>query len=215
MLIVDLLAITLAVAFEPIPLSVLILVLSGPNGTRRGMWFLAGWVLCVLAVILIGLALGHGAHDQAKHHAATWTNWIKFLAGLALIYFAFRERKSSDSEAKEPRWMRGIDHLRGLPLAGIAAFLSPQVVVFAGTLVIVDMKLSGVLTGVLALAFLLLSCSPYVALVGIAVFRPTKSREQLDSLRRWLDSHRQQVLFIMFLVIGLYLSARAIYALAR
>jgi hypothetical protein len=110
--------------------------------------------------------------------------------------------------------MKGLDHLKGLSLAGIAAFLSPQMVVFAGTLVIVDMKLSGVLTGVLALIFLLLSCSPYVGLVGIAVFRPTQSQAQLERLRVWLDAHRQEVLFILFLMIGLYISARAIYALS-
>lgn len=214
MLVVDLIAFTGAVAFEPIPLSVLILVLSGPDGTRRGMWFLGGWMTCVLTVILIGLFLGTGTHAEAKHHASAWLNWIKLIAGVAIIYFAFRARRGGRARSKEPVWMRGIDHLNGVALAGLAAFLSPQVVVLAGTLVIVGMRLGGVGESLLAMAFLLLSCSPYVGLVGVAVFRPASSRAQLDRLRAWLDSNRQQVLFVLFLLIGLYLSARSIYALS-
>ena len=214
MLILDLVVISLAVAIEPIPITVLILVLSGPNGTRRGMWFLLGWVGCVLGVILIGLSLGHSAHAGTAHRSAGWVNWLKLIAGFALVYYAFRERRPPRPEAKQPVWMRGVDRLNGPVLVAVAAFLSPQMVVFAGTLVIVQMRLSTFSQSLLATLYLAVGCAPYVALVGTAILRPERSKQRLEGLRRFIDSHRQQVLFVLFLVIGLYLSLRSIWALS-
>ena len=214
MLILDLIVISLVVAIEPIPLTVLILVLSGPNGTRRGMWFLLGWVSCVLGVILLGLAIGHGTHSGTTHEAAGWVNWLKLVAGVALVYYAFRERRPTRPAAKQPAWIRGVDRLNGPILSALAAFLSPQVVVFAGTLVILQMHLSALSQSLLAALYLFVACSPDVALVGIAVFRPEQSTAQLEKFRAFLDANRQQVLFVLFLMIGLYLSVRSILALS-
>jgi amino acid transporter len=210
----DLVLITLAVAIEPIPLSILILVLSGPESHRRGNWFLGGWVLCVLAVILIGLALGHSVHSATPHKSDSLFDWGKLVGGIALIGYSFWVLRRHVDPNKQPSWMRGIDHLRGPVLAGLAAFLSPQLVVFAGVMVIVQLRLGAVPEGALALAFLVLSCLPYVVLVGIATFRPESSRQQLDRLREFIDRNHQQVFFVILLAIGLYLSARAIWSLS-
>jgi hypothetical protein len=62
--------------------------------------------------------------------------------------------------------------------------------------------------------YCLLATSSFLYLELAAVFAPAKSGPQLERMRKWLDSHQDQVLIAVFLLLGLWLAGKSIYLLA-
>jgi len=210
MLIVDLLLLSLAVALEPIPLTLLILVLSSERGTLRGLWFLAGWVGCLVAVLAIALLIS-GGHPVSAHHPSAIVNVLKLLAGVALLWVALYEHRRRHAPPKESTWMARIDHLNAVAVAGVAAFMVPQAVVFAAGTVVLGAHVAALGEYLVLVGFVLLGSAPYVGLVIYTAFWPQTSRQHMDRLRLWLLAHRTQVIVLVSLVVGLWLVGRTLY----
>ena len=212
-MVLDLLLIGLAITLEPFPLTAFILVLTSQRGTWKGLAFILGWLACLIAVIaavIVSTGNNPPAPNTVPSDAALA---VKLAAGVALILIALRQRRRMGQPKKPPAWMARLDQLSLWGAAGLAAFLQPWTLVAAGAATIVQAKLDTVGSYLVLILYCLLATSSFLYLELAAVFAPAKSGPQLERMRKWLDSHQDQVLIAVFLLLGLWLAGKSIYLL--
>jgi Sap, sulfolipid-1-addressing protein len=83
--------------------------------------------------------------------------------------------------------------------------------VAAGVAVIVGAKLPSWESYLALGMFCVIATSAILAMEIYAGFRPQPAQEFLARSRRWIDTHTDQVIIIVFLVLGLWLVANSIY----
>ena len=212
-MVLDLLLIGLAIALEPFPLTAFILVLTSQRGTWKGLAFILGWLACLIAVIaavIVSTGNNPPAPNTVPSDAALA---VKLAVGVVLILIALRQRRRMGQPKKPPAWMARLDQLSLWGAAGLAAFLQPWTLVAAGAATIVEAKLDTVGSYLVLILYCLLATSSFLYLELAAVFAPAKSEPQLERMRKWLDSHQDQVLIAVFLLLGLWLAGKSIYLL--
>jgi Sap, sulfolipid-1-addressing protein len=212
-MVLSLMLIGLAITLEPFPLTAFILVLSAEKGIWKGLAFILGWLACLVAVIAaVILATGD---DPPKPSTAPSTAALaaKLAIGIGLILLAARQRRRMGRPRKPPGWMARLDRLSLWAAAGLAVFLQPWALVGAGAATVVQAKLSTAGDYLTLLLFCLLATSSFLYLQLYAVFAPAKATVRLDRMRTWLDTHQDQVIVLVFLLLGFWLAANSIYLL--
>jgi len=212
--VLDLLLIGLAITLEPFPLTAFILVLTSQRGTWKGLAFILGWLACLIAVIAAVIASTGNNPPEPNTVPSDAALAVKLAVGVVLILIALRQRRRMGQPKKPPAWMARLDQLSLWGAAGLAAFLQPWTLVAAGAATIVEAKLDTVGSYLVLILYCLLATSSFLYLELAAVFAPAKSEPQLERMRKWLDSHQDQVLIAVFLLLGLWLAGKSIYLLA-
>jgi len=212
--VLDLLLIGLAITLEPFPLTAFILVLTSQRGTWKGLAFILGWLACLIAVIAAVIASTGNNPPEPNTVPSDAALAVKLAAGVVLILIALRQRRRMGQPKKPPAWMARLDQLSLWGAAGLAAFLQPWTLVAAGAATIVEAKLDTAGSYLVLILYCLLATSSFLYLELAAVFAPAKSEPQLERMRKWLDSHQDQVLIAVFLLLGLWLAGKSIYLLA-
>jgi len=211
--VLDLLVIGLGIALEPFPLTAFILVLSAERGTWKGLAFVLGWLACLVAVIAaVFLATGD---SPVKPHAvpSTAVLAVKLALGVVLILIAVRQRRRMGRPRKPPAWMARLDRLSLLSVAGLAAFLQPWTLVAAGAATVAQAKLATAGSYLVLVLFCLLATSSFLYLELYATFVPVRAGARLERMRTWLDSHQDEVIIAICLLLGLWLAGKSIYLL--
>ena len=85
--------------------------------------------------------------------------------------------------------------------------------VAAGAATVAQAKLSTAGDYVTLLLFCLIATSSFLYLELYATFAPAAAGARLDRLRTWLDTHRDQVIIVVFLLLGFWLAGKSIYLL--
>ena len=212
-MVLDLLLIGLAITLEPFPLTAFILVLTSKRGTWKGLAFILGWLACLIAVVaavIVSTGNNPPAPNTVPSDAALA---VKLAVGVVLILIALRQRRRMGQPKKPPAWMARLDQLSLWGAAGLAAFLQPWTLVAAGAATIVEAKLDTVGSYLVLILYCLLATSSFLYLELTAVLAPAKSGARLEQMRKWLDSHQDQVLIAVFLLLGLWLAGKSIYLL--
>jgi threonine/homoserine/homoserine lactone efflux protein len=213
--VLDLLLIGLAITLEPFPLTAFILLLSAHKGIWKGLAFILGWLACLVAVIAaVIVATGNNppAPQTVPSDAALA---VKLAVGVVLILIAVRQRRRMGRPRKPPAWMARLDQLSLWGAAGLAAFLQPWTLVAAGASTIVEAKLASAADYLVLVLFCLLATSGYLYLQLYATFAPAKAGVRLERMREWLDSHQDQVLITVFLLLGFWLAGKSVYLLVN
>jgi threonine/homoserine/homoserine lactone efflux protein len=211
--VLDLLLIGLAIALEPFPLTAFILILSAERGIWKGLAFILGWLACLVVVIgAVVLATGNSP-PKPQTAPSTAVIAIKLALGVVLILTAERQRRRMGRPRKPPAWMARLDRLSLLAAAGLAAFLQPWALVGAGAATIVDAKIATTGSYVALVLFCLLATSSLLYLELYATFTPATASARLERLRTWLNSHQDQVIITVCLLLGLWLMGKSIYLL--
>jgi hypothetical protein len=153
------------------------------KGIWKGLAFILGWLACLVAVIA-AVILATG-DDPPKPDTAPST-----------AVLAAR-----------------LDWLSLVAAAGLAVFLQPWALVGAGAATVVQAKLSTTGDYLTLLLFCLLATSSLLYLELYAVFAPAKATVRLDRMRTWLDTHQDQVIVLVFLLLGFWLAGNSIYLL--
>jgi threonine/homoserine/homoserine lactone efflux protein len=211
--VLDLVLIGLAITLEPFPLTAFILVLTSERGTWKGLAFILGWLACLIAVIAAVIVSTGNNPPEPNTVPSDAALAVKLAAGVVLILIALRQRRRMGQPKKPPAWMARLDQLSLWGAAGLAAFLQPWTLVAAGAATIVEAKLDTVGSYLVLILYCLLATSSFLYLELAAVFAPAKSGPQLERMRKWLDSHQDQVLIAVFLLLGLWLAGKSIYLL--
>ena len=212
-MVLDLLLIGLGITLEPFPLTAFILVLSAEKGTWKGLAFILGWLACLVAVIaavIVSTGNNPPAPQTVPSDAALA---VKLAAGVVLILIAVRQRRRMGRPRKPPAWMARLDQLSLLGAAGLAAFLQPWTLVAAGAATITEAKLGTAGSYLVLILFCLLATSSFLYLELYATFASGKAAARLERMRKWLDSHQDQVIIAICLLLGLWLAGKSIYLL--
>jgi len=211
--VLDLLLIGLAIALEPFPLTAFILVLTSERGTWKGLAFILGWLACLTAVVAAVIASTGNNPPAPNTVPSDAALAVKLAVGVVLILIALRQRRRMGQPKKPPAWMARLDQLSLWGAAGLAAFLQPWTLVAAGAATIVEAKLDTAGSYLVLILYCLLATSSFLYLELAAAFAPAKSEPQLERMRKWLDSHQDQVLIAICLLLGLWLAGKSIYLL--
>ena len=212
-MVLDLMLIGLAIALEPFPLTAFILILSAEKGTRKGLAFVLGWVACLLVVIAAVIATTGGDPPAPNTAPSTASLAVRLAIGIVLIVAAERRRRRMGRPRKPPGWMARLDGLSLLSAAGFAIFLQPWTLVAAGAATIIGAELSTPGDYLTLVLFCLLATSSFLYLELYATFAPAAAGVRLDKMRVWLDTHQDQVIILVFLLLGLWLAGKSIYLL--
>ncbi len=94
---------------------------------------------------------------------------------------------------------------------GLAPLTQPWGLVAAGVAVIVGAKLSSWESYLALVLFCVIATSAILATEIYAAFRPQPAQEFLAGSRHWIDTHTDQVIVIVSLVLGFWLVAISIY----
>jgi hypothetical protein len=85
--------------------------------------------------------------------------------------------------------------------------------VAAGVAEITAAKLTSVQSYIALLLFCIVSTAVYLVLELYAGFRPERAQAFLSGVRSWIDTHTDQVIIVVSLVLGLWLVGKSIYLL--
>jgi len=209
----DLLLIGLGITLEPFPLTAFILVLSAEKGTWKGLAFILGWLACLVAVIAAVIVTTGNNPPAPQTVPSDAALAVKLAAGVVLILIAVRQRRRMGRPRKPPAWMARLDQLSLLGAAGLAAFLQPWTLVAAGAATVVQAKLATAGSYLILILFCLLATSSFLYLELYATFATGKAAARLERMRKWLDSHQDQVIIAICLLLGFWLAGKSIYLL--
>jgi hypothetical protein len=205
----------LAITIEPFPLTAFILILSAEKGIWKGLAFVLGWLACMVAVVAAVITTTGSNPPKPDTAPSTATLAVKLALGILLILVAERRRRRMGRPRKPPRWMARLDRLSLWGAAGFAVFLQPWTLVAAGAATIVGAKLSTSVAYLTLGLFCLLSTSSFLYLELYAAFAPAAASVRLDKMRTWLDTHQDQVIVLVFLLLGFWLAGKSIYLLIK
>jgi hypothetical protein len=211
--VLDLLLIGLGITLEPFPLTAFILVLSARKGIWKGLAFILGWLACLVAVIAAVILTTGSNPPRPQTAPSTAALAVKLALGLVLILMAERQRRRMGRPRKPPAWMARLDRVSLWGAAGLAAFLQPWTLVAAGAATVVGAKLSTAGSWLTLVFFCLLATSGFLYLELYATFVPARAAARLDRIRTWLDSHQDQVIIAVCLLLGFWLAGKSIYLL--
>jgi threonine/homoserine/homoserine lactone efflux protein len=211
--VLDLLLIGLGIALEPFPVTAFILVLSAEKGIWKGLAFILGWLAC-LVVVIAAVFLTTGNNPPKPQTAPSEaTIAIKLAVGLVLILIALRTKRREGRPRKPAAWMSRLDRLSLLSVAGLAAFLQPWTLVAAGAATVAQAKLATAGSYLALVLFCLLATSGYLYLELYATFAGERADARLTRLREWLNTHQDQVIIAVCLLLGFWLAGKSIYLL--
>ena len=212
-MVLDLLLIGLAITLEPFPLTAFILVLSAEKGPWKGLAFILGWLACLVVVIAAVIAATGNNPPKPQTVPSTAALAVKLAIGLVLIVIALRKRRQRGQPRKPAAWMAKLDRLSLLSVAGLAAFLQPWTLVAAGAATILEAKLTTPESYLALIFFCLLATASFLYLEIYATFAGERAEARLRRLREWLNSHQDQVIIGVFLLIGLWLAGSSLFLL--
>ncbi len=212
-MVLDLLLIGLAITLEPFPVTAFILILSARKGTIKGLAFILGWLACLVAVIAAVVLVTGGQPPKPNTAPSTAALAVKLALGIVLILFAVRQQRRMHRPRKSPAWMARLDRLSPWTAAGLAAFLQPWALVAAGAATITEANLATAGSYLALVLFCVLASASFLYLELYAAFAPEASSARLDRLRNWLDTHQNQVIIVVCLLLGFWLAGKSIYLL--
>jgi len=209
----DLVLLGLGIALQPARLSGFILILSSKDGTKKGLGFVLGWLACLVLVIAVVVLVTGGRPVRFHTLPATLVQVAKLALGIALIVMAAVQSRKRGQPRILTVLLSRLDTMSPWTAAVIAAIVQPWTLVAAGAVTVAEARLSGAGDYLALAAFCLLATSSYAALELYAVCSPDACHTRLAALRTWLDAHGNQVIIVVFLVLGLWLTGHSIYTL--
>jgi Sap, sulfolipid-1-addressing protein len=210
---VDLLLLAAAISVDPIPISAYILLLGSRHGTAKGWGFLSGWLACVVAVVVAAGLLTGGRPPKPSTAPSTLALVIRIAGGLVLLALAWRHRRHLGRPHAKPRWEAKLDRVGVGGAAGIAVLLQPWGMTAAGAATVTRANLAKPEAVLTLLVFCLLTSVSYLAMQAGAVVRPQATHARLEGLKLWIDTHRDQAVIVLYVVVGTWLIGRGVYLL--
>ena len=214
----QMLPLAVAIAANPIPISVVVLMLGGPRALANGLAFTAGWFVGIAALGTLALIIADEAGASDDGRPSTWVNVLKLALGAALVVLAvtkWRRRPGGDDEAEMPAWMGAIDAFGPVKAAGAGVALSavnPKNLLFviAAAATEAQAGLSASHQAIVWIVFTLLSTVGVAIPVVLYLALGERAPALLDRIKVWLIRNQAAVLSVLCLVIGAMLIGAAI-----
>lgn len=214
MLILNLVLIGVVISLEPIPLTAFILVLASEGGVRKGAAFIFGWLASLAIVIALTVAVTGNDPPKTNTAPSRAALAVKILIGAVLVVIGWRRwRKLGQPKPpkKTPKWQTGIDNMSPWFAMALGPLTQPWGLVAAGVAVIVEAKLSSWQDYLALFLFCVIATASYLGMEIYAGFRPVRTQAFLGTTKTWIDTHTDQVVIIVSLVLGFWLLGDSIY----
>ena len=216
----DLLPSAVGVAFSPIPIIAVILMLGTPKARTNGPAFAIGWVLGLIIVSTVIVLLA-GDADDSDSGSSTAVDIIKLLFGALFLLLAVKQWKSrpkAGQEAEMPKWMATIDTFTAAKSFGLGALLSsvnPKnlALTFAAAAAIAQAGLSGGESAISIAVFVIIGSITVAGPVLYYLLAPN-SAGLLGEIKQFMSEHNAIIMFVLFIVLGAKLLGGGIAGLA-
>jgi hypothetical protein len=210
----DLVLIGLAIAIDPIPLTTFMVVLPSKRGVKKGAAFVFGWLVS-LAIVVTVTVLATGNRPPRPHTSpATTALAVRIAIGVILVAGAiprWRRMRRPKKPKKPPKWQEHVDHMSIWFALALAPVVQPWVLIGAGAATVVEAKLSNWASDLTLAAFCIVASASYLGLEIYAGFWPARSQAFLARFRTWMDTHTDQVIIVVSLLLGCWLIAKSTY----
>ena len=217
MLVLNLVLIGLVITLEPIPLTAFILVLASKGGVRKGAAFIFGWLVSLAIVIAFTVLVTANNPPKPSTAPSLAALAAKLAIGVGLTVIAIRQyRKLGKPKPpkKTPKWQTGIDNMSPWFAMVLGVVVQPWGLVAAGVATILEAKLSHWQDYIALFLFCVVATGTYLTMEVYAGFKPDHSQAFLARIRTWIDTHTDQVIIIVSLLLGFYLIGQSIYLIA-
>jgi hypothetical protein len=112
---------------------------------------------------------------------------------------------------KPPKWQAGVDSMSPWYAMALAPLTQPWGLIAAGAATVVEAKVSSWEDYFALVYFCLLASASYILMEIYGVLRPDETQDLLARLRKWIDSHTDQLIVWVSLVAGCWLIGKSIY----
>jgi threonine/homoserine/homoserine lactone efflux protein len=213
-MILDLTIIGLAITLEPIPLTAFILILASKRGVRKGAAFVSGWLISLGIVVAVTVLATGNSPPKQNTAPSLGALAVKIALGVVLLFIALRHYRrmgQPKKPKKPPKWQAGVDSMSPWYAMALAPLTQPWGLIAAGAATVVAAKLSSWADYLALVYFCLLASASYLLMEIYAAIRPEQTQDFLARLRQWIDSHTDQLIVWVSLVVGLWLIGKSIY----
>jgi threonine/homoserine/homoserine lactone efflux protein len=213
-MILDLTIIGLAITLEPIPLTAFILILASERGVRKGAAFVFGWLVSLGLVVAVTVLATGNSPPQQSTAPSLGALAAKIALGTVLLVIALRQYRrmgKPKKPKKPPKWQAGVDSMSPWYAMALAPLTQPWGLIAAGAATVVEAKVSSWEDYFALVYFCLLASASYILMEIYGVLRPDETQDLLARLRKWIDSHTDQLIVWVSLVAGCWLIGKSIY----
>jgi hypothetical protein len=209
----DVLGLAVGVAVSPVPIVVMILLLTTPLGRANGTLFAIGWLagLAILGAVI--LLVANPADASAAGKPAAWVGWLKLFLGVIILAGAvrhWRRRPTEGAEPQMPKWMAGLDRLRPGPALGlgtVAAAVNPKnaALTISAAASVAAAGLAGGQQAITLAVFVLLGSAGILAPLAVYLTTGERALKTLDAWKTWASDHNEAIMAVLSLVFGVKL----------
>ena len=213
-MILDLTIIGLAITLDPLPLTAFIIILGSKRGSRKGAAFVAGWIISLAIVVAVTVVATGNSPPKSNTAPSLGALAVKIVLGAVLLLIALRQYRRMGrpkKPKKPPKWQAGVDNMSPWYAMGLAPLTQPWGMIAAGAATVVEAKLSSAADYLALVYFCLLATASYLGMEIYATTRPEQTQDFLARLRAWIDSHTDQLIILVSLVVGLWLIGKSLY----
>jgi threonine/homoserine/homoserine lactone efflux protein len=202
----------IGIAISPLPIVAVILMLFSAKARTNAPAFAAGWVVGLIAIVVIVFALTDPADvEDNGSNASSTASIIQLIIGVLLLFLAFRQwagRPKPGETQEMPKWMQSIDTMEPPMAAGFGALMSainPKnlLLAIAGATAIAQIDTGwGSKIGA-AIVFILLAS---VSVGGIVIWffvAGMSAEAKLDEMKTWLLANNAMVMAILLGLFGI------------
>jgi threonine/homoserine/homoserine lactone efflux protein len=216
----EILPLAVGIAISPIPIIAAILMLLSPKAKGTSLGFLFGWLVGIIAAIVIFTLLS-SVLAQPADGPSTLAGVIKIVLGALLLLLAvkqWRNRPAKGEQAALPKWMAAIDTMtpaKALVLGFLLAAVNPKNLLMAASagLVVGGASLSLGQTIAVIAVFTVIAASTVLGPVIAYLAASAKMAEPLERLREWLVDNNAAIMAVLLLVIGVSVVGKGIASL--
>ena len=217
----QMLPMAIGIAFSPLPIVLVVLMLGTSNGRLSGLSFLAGWMFGLAFVGTTVLLVASAEQASSEGSPATWVSVLKAGLGVALLVLAvrqWRERSSSEGAPELPGWMQAVDTFSPAKAAATALLFSavkPKNLILtigAGSAIAQTGASTASQAGALAI-FVVLASAGVGLPIAIYFFTGERATALLAELRAWLTRENTTIIAVICLIIGVTLIGDALSSL--
>jgi len=212
--VLDLVLIGLAIAFDPLPILTFIVLLPSRRGAVKGAAFVFGWLVSLAIVVAITVLATGNKPPKPNTAPSLGALAAKIAIGVFLVAIAIRQRLrmgQPKKPKKPPKWQEHVDTMSPWFAVGLAPAVQPWALIGAGAATVTQAKLSSWESYLALFAFCILASASYLAIEIYAVVRPDQNKAFLDRFRAWIEAHTDQAIIAGGLILGLYFIAKSIY----
>ena len=209
------------VAISPLAIVAIILVLFSARARVNSILFTVGWIVGVAVVGTVIYLLADAGDVSSGGSGSDTSYWIKLVAGILLVLFAFRhwrKRPGAGEEVAQPKWLSSIDTLTPVKTGGLAvglAALNPKnlaLTLAAGTS-LAQAGVSGDEATVGLVVFVAIASIGIIVPVVLYFVGGERAVGILDGWKTWLSIHNTAMTATVLLVIGAVLFSQGLRGL--